>query len=100
MLQKEIGKEKAVACKRRWDQIKSFTTFGLFLSARLDNTEPLEGQLKGKYSITLTGNYRFIFAPNTKDCSPQNLKQITEFYVIGVMDYHGKGNKDNKWLIH
>lgn len=53
----------------------------------------------GYYSMTLDKNYRIVIKPNTNDLSIENLENIYSFTVIGVIDYHGKGKKDNKWII-
>lgn len=99
LLQREIGFKLTKAFKKRYIEIISFSNFSKFINAHIDNTEPLYGDLKGSYSMTLDGNTRIVVAPNTDDLSIENLLKIDSFRVIGVIDYHGKGKNDNKWLI-
>lgn len=83
----------------RCNQIKSFSNFYSFLQAHIDKTEGLVGDLKGYYSMTLSANYRIVISPGTSDLSVDSLKNIETFTIVGVIDYHGTGKKNNKWLI-
>lgn len=96
---RKIGKELSIAVKRRFDQIKSFSNFYNYVMAHIDNTESLSGDLKGYYSMTLNRNYRIVVSPEVEDTSFENLKNVFDFKVIGVIDYHGTGNKKSKWII-
>lgn len=98
-MKKAIGVELTKAFKYRYDQIKAFPNFADFISTRIDRTESLVGDMKGYYSMTLNANFRIIISPNTDDTSIENLKTIDTFKIIGVIDYHGTGKKNNKWLI-
>mgnify|MGYP007016528559 FL=1 len=50
------------------------------------------------HSLRLTANYRLIIAPNTNDRSVEGLRICDTIIIKGVMDYHGKGAKNN-WII-
>lgn len=89
----------SIKFKYRYDQIKAFTNYAEFVNAYIDNTESLLGYFKGYYSMTLDANYRIIISPDTDDLSIENLRKIETFKVIGVIDYHGRGQSNNKWLI-
>lgn len=99
ILIKKIGVDISIALRRRITQILSFSCFSSFIDAHIDNTEALKGDMKGYYSMTLTRNYRVIISPNTEVQTKESLKDIQDFILIGVIDYHGEGKKDNKWLI-
>lgn len=99
LLQRKIGTELTRALKKRYNQIVSFSNYAEFVNAHIDNTESLHGDLKGYYSMSLNANYRIVVSPETEDLSISNLKTIDKFKIIGVIDYHGTGKKDNKWLI-
>lgn len=99
LLQRKIGTELTRALKKRYNQIVSFSNYAEFVDAHIDNTESLQGDLKGYYSMSLNANYRIVVSPETEDLSISNLKTIDTFKIIGVIDYHGTGKKDNKWLI-
>ena len=60
--------------------------------------ESLDADLKGSYSLRLTGNYRLIIKPKADDMSPESLKKCDTVIIEGVIDYHCKGAKYN-WII-
>lgn len=99
LMKRCIGDKLTRAFKFRYDQIKAFPNFAEFVNTHIDRTESLTGDMKGFYSMTLDANYRIIVSPNTENICIENLKTIDTFKIIGVIDYHGTGKKDNKWLI-
>jgi len=76
----------------------AFTSFSAVLESRIGKMESLRGDKDGDYSIHLTANYRLIVAPDTNDRSVEGLKNCDTIIIKGVMNYHGKGKKNN-WII-
>lgn len=96
---RKIGPELTKFAKKRFNQIKAFTTFSKLQTLGIDHIESLEGNLKNSYSIHLTKNYRLIFKPKSEDLSAESLKKCDTTIIERVVDYHdGKNNKHN-WLI-
>lgn len=53
----------------------------------------LKGSAKGKFAVSLSGNYRLIFEPcnepiPTKEDGGIDLSRVTEICVLEVTDYH------------
>jgi len=53
----------------------------------------LKGSHKGKFAVTVSGNYRLIFEPGndpipTKEDGGIDLPKVTEICVLDVTDYH------------
>lgn len=96
---KKIGMELTRATKKRFDQIKSFTSFYELLNPGIDHIEPLKENMKGSYSIHLTKNYRLVFKPKSEDLSPESLKKCDTTIFEGVVDYHDGTNNKHNWLI-
>lgn len=95
---KEIGLELTKAVKRKYNQIIAFTTFSALIESRIGKIESLSGDKLGDYSLRLTANYRLIITPIIEDRSVETLKICDTIIIKGVMDYHGKGAKNN-WII-
>lgn len=98
LMQKEVGLEMTRAVKKKYNQMIAFSTFSELLKSRIGKMEPLSGDKEGNYSLHLSANYRLIVAPNTKDRSVEGLRICDTIIIKGVMDYHGKGAKNN-WII-
>lgn len=99
LMQKEIGSEMTKAVKKKYNQMIAFSSFSELLKSRIGKMEPLSSDDKEEsYSLHLTANYRLIVAPNTSDRSVEGLKTCDTIIIKGVMDYHGKGAKNN-WII-
>lgn len=98
LMKKEIGLEMTKAIKKKYNQIIAFSSFSALLESRIGKMESLSGDKKGNYSLRLTANYRLIVAPNTSDRSVELLSICDRIIIKGVMDYHGKGAKNN-WII-
>ena len=79
-------------------KIIAFSSFSTLLESRIGKTEPLSGDREGEYSLRITANYRLIVAPDTSDRSVEGLRCCDTIIIKGVMDYHGKGTKNN-WII-
>lgn len=83
--------------KRKLDQLlASPPNFYFIVEKHIGKCEPLEGNMKGKYSIFISPNYRLTIYPNSLDLSKTSLVNCEEFYIEGVVDYHGR--KEN-WII-
>lgn len=98
LMQKKIGVEMTRALKKRFNQILSFSSFSALFQSGLGKIEALSGNFKGLYSMTVSANYRLILRPLSDDLSPERLKQCDTVFIEGVVDYHGKGSKNN-WII-
>jgi len=80
-MKKKIGQALARGVKKRCDNLKAATNFGVYLSTGLGKPHSLGGDLKGI---------------DTESLDPASLKECDTIIVEGVMDYHGQ---ENKWLI-
>lgn len=98
LMKKEIGLEMTKAVKKKYNQMIAFSSFSALLESRIGKMESLSGDKEGNYSLRLTANYRLIVAPNTSDRSVEGLRICDTIIIKGVMDYHGKGAKNN-WII-
>ncbi len=98
LMKKHIGLEMTKSVKKRYNQMVAFSSFFALLASRIGKMESLSGDKDGDYALHLTANYRLIVAPNTSDRSAESLKFCDTLIIKGVMDYHGKGSKNN-WII-
>ncbi len=98
LMKKEIGLEMTKAIKRKYNQIIAFSSFSALLESRIGKMEPLSGDKEGDYSLHLSANYRLIVAPNSRDRSVEGLRNCDTIIIKGVLDYHGRGTKNN-WII-
>lgn len=97
LLMNYMSKDTVRMLKKRIDYFRSAPNFQWCLNNPIGNFESLIGNYQHKYSIKLDRNYRLIVSPNVSDYSPESLLNCTEYFIEGVVDYHGNG-KDN-WLI-
>ena len=95
-LQKVISFEYLRSIKMKFDQLLASPNFYFVIYQRIGKCEALVGDMKGKYSIHISANYRIIISPNSLSLEINDLKLCEEFYIEGVVDYHG--NKQN-WII-
>lgn len=93
-----IGADLAKAVKKRYNQIVSFSSFLALQQSGLGKPESLAGDRKGVYSLTVSANYRLIIKPVSEDLSAESLKRCDTIVIEGVIDYHGKGARNN-WII-
>ena len=98
LMKKAIGTEITRAVKKRYNQIIAFDNFYELIQSYSGKIESLAGNKDGEYSLWLTANYILIIAPNTKTYNTETLKRCDTCIIKGVVDYHGKGSKNN-WLI-
>ena len=96
LLRKTIGVDLARQIKKRYDQIRAFSSFYSFQASGYGKVEALTGDLKGYYSVRLNSNYRLIIKPKSIDLNTNSLKECDTVIIKGVIDYHGRGNN---WLI-
>lgn len=95
---REIGNELTRAVKKKYIQIVSFSTFAMLQRSGIGHIESLEGDLHGRYSLTVSANYRLIIRPKVQDLSAESLQKCDTVIIEGVIDYHGKGKK-HSWII-
>lgn len=98
LMQRKIGAELTRAVKKRHNQMISFSSFLALQQSRIGKMESLEGDQHGSYSLTVSANYRLIIKPISEDLSAESLRKCDTLIIEGVIDYHGKGAKNN-WII-
>jgi proteic killer suppression protein/toxin YoeB len=95
LLKKRVGSDMAKQIKKRYNQLKAYTTFEEMLKMPFGRPEGLTNS-GTDYSLRLDANYRLIISPNCSKGDPEHLKGCTEIIIKGVVDYHG--GKQN-WII-
>ena len=97
-LQKIVGLQLTKAIKKRKDQLESFQNIYEFMGSGIDNPHPLNGDLYGHISWSITGNLRIIFDLNLAKNEIYNLEipKRERICTKGVVDYHGG---KNEWII-
>ncbi len=96
LMNKTMGQDRARGIKKRLDQLKAASNFGVYLSTGLGKPHPLSENLKGYYGITITGNVRLVVRPKAESLEPEVLQECDTVVVKGVTDYHGR---KNEWII-
>lgn len=97
LMKKLIGAQLTRSVKKRYDHLKAADNFYIFLSTGLGKPHPLAG-MDGCYGVHVTANWRLIIKPITDNTSADALKNCDTVQIKGVVDYHGKGAKNN-WII-
>lgn len=92
----EIGPELSKKIKQRLGEFNAAENFGIFLSTRLGNPHPLEGDLDDYYGVTLTKNIRIVVRPIVETKDLDELLKCKDLEIGGIVDYHG--DKKN-WYI-
>ena len=97
LMKRQIGAELTRSVKKRFDQLRAANNFYIYLSTGLGKPHLLTG-MAGCYGVHVTANWRLVIKPITEDTSPESLKKCDTIQIKGVVDYHGKGSKNN-WII-
>ena len=97
LMKKLIGVELTRLVKKRYDQLKAADNFYIFLSTGLGKPHALKA-MDGCYGVHVNANWRLVIKPITDDTSLNALKKCDTVQIKGVVDYHGKGAKNN-WII-
>lgn len=97
LMKKQIGAELTRSVKKRYDQLKSANNFLIYLSTGLGKPHSLTG-MEDCYGVSVSANWRLVIKPVADDKSPEALKRCDTVQIKGVVDYHGKGAKNN-WII-
>jgi plasmid maintenance system killer protein len=96
LVKKKIGSDMARTVKKRYDQLKAASSFGIYLDTGLGKPHALFGDLKGCFGINISGNVRLVVKPRTESLEPEILRKCDTVVIMGVVDYHG--NK-KEWFI-
>ena len=97
LMKKQIGNELTRSVKKRFDQLKAAPNFFVYLSTGLGKPHLLT-EMEGCYAVHITANWRLVVQPIAESTAPEALKQCDTIQIKGVVDYHGKGSKNN-WII-
>ena len=97
LMKRLIGAELTRSVKKRYDQIKAANNFGIYLSTGLGKPHSLT-DIEGCYGVHVTANWRLVIQPIAENTSAEALKMCDTVQIKGVVDYHGKGAKNN-WII-
>lgn len=97
LMKAKIGAELTRLVKKRYDQLRAAETFQIFLNTGLGKPHLLRN-MDGCYGVHVNANYRLIIKPLVDELSMDLLKSCEIVQIKGVVDYHGKGSKNN-WLI-
>lgn len=97
IMKKQIGAELTRAVKKRYDQLRAADNFYIYLSTGLGKPHKLT-DMDGCYGVNVNANWRLIISPVAENLAPDTLKACDTVQIRGVVDYHGKGAKNN-WII-
>ena len=96
LLQRKIDPKMVKTIKRRVLEMKASNTFSIFLSTGLGKPHSLEGDLKGCFGISISGNYRLIIELCCDMSDTVAVNNCEAIIVKGIVDYHGR---KNNWII-
>ena len=96
LLQRHIGKERAITVKRRKNQIEAAPNFNSYLKLHIGNPHLLHEDLAGLYGVDIDPHLRLIIKPVSDDLSPESLAKCETVVLIGLVEYHGE---KNEWLV-
>ena len=97
LMTKKIGAKLTRSVKMRYDQLRAADTFYEYLTTGLGKPHSLTN-MDSCYGIHVGANWRLVVQPMVEDTSSEMLKCCDTVKIKGVVDYHGKGAKNN-WLI-
>ncbi|MFH0823813.1 MAG: type II toxin-antitoxin system RelE/ParE family toxin [Pseudomonadota bacterium] len=92
-MEREYGSERAGKIRTRLDLLRAAANLAQVPASSPTRRHELKGNLKGRYAVDLTGNYRLVFEPNhepipVKDDGGIDLRAVTAIRVLSVEDYH------------
>ena len=96
LLQRSIGKERAITVKKRKNQIEAASNFNSYLKLHIGNPHLLHEDLAGLYGVDIDPHLRLIIKPISADLSSESLAKCETVVLIGLVEYHGD---KNEWLI-
>ena len=96
LLQRKVDPKTVKTIKRRVLELKASNTFSIYLSTGLGKPHSLEGDLKGCYAISVTGNYRLIIELCCDISNTVAINNCEAIIIKGIVDYHGR---KNNWII-
>ena len=98
-LKKKCGVPLTKQIVKRIMQLESFGNVYELVNAPIDHPHFLEGDLLGCIGWSLNSNVRLILdtGKGDKPKNIQEMKDIEEIIIKGVVDYHGK---KNEWIIN
>jgi proteic killer suppression protein len=89
---KAFGDKRSRKIQQRLLELKAAACLAHMYRLPQAQCHPLKGNRKGQFAVSVSGNYRLIFAPNQdlrKTDRSFDIEQITEIVIIGIEDYHG-----------
>lgn len=96
LLQKKIGKDRAIVLKKRKNQIEAAANFKSYLSFHIGNPHLLHGDLEGLCAVDINAHTRLIVKPISDDMSAESFEMCDTVILKGLVEYHGD---KNEWLI-
>lgn len=96
LLQKKVGKDRALALKKRKNQIEASPNFKAYIGFHIGNPHLLHGDLEGLYGVDINAHTRLVIKPLADDLSAESLAVCDTVILKGMIEYHGD---KNEWLI-
>lgn len=97
LMTKQIGAKLTRLVKKRYDHLRAADTFFDFFTTGLGKPHLLTN-MDGCYGVHVDANWRLVVKPLVENLSSEMLKRCDRVQIEGVLDYHGKGAKNN-WII-
>lgn len=90
LMKKKIGIDVATNTKKRCNQLKAAENFAIYLKTGLGKPHSLVGDLKGWYSIAISGNIRLVVKPDMEQSDDASFEKCDSVIIRGLVDYHGR----------
>lgn len=89
LILKYYGKARAKRILARLDEFDAAQNLSQILSDPPPRCHPLMGNLKGKFAVDISGDYRMIFEGyDKKDCLSTDKSEIVTIQITSIEDYH------------
>jgi len=87
-MQKAFGANRAKPLKRRLNELRYARTLDDVERDPPPKCHELTGDEKGKFAVTVTGNWRLIFEPDPFVKGHVNLAEVRRIRLLELKDYH------------